>query len=531
MSWLYVAASVCLPVVIVVLYWAWRHWRDQGNLVAFELPITVTTSSTSYHQDGDVFFYSDGHLLFLNGNRAYPDGVKIDYAEEDGLQATRARGLGEILHIRRPDGIVQKYRYVAGVWYKLVPCEQKHGVLHEAIRLLRHHGLSCLRQLVTMLLILAILLGLFAAFIWYGSSEPGSEDPIPVYRPNEVESPPIVLTPEVASYVGSIAFLDDGSTLVATGGEYITWWDIQSLKRKRTEEAPGQIPPALTFIAASPSARLDGRIACVADGDVLLWDDAQRWIRRPEPVPAPLPPDYGSRAPELWVELPVRESRATVSALAYSPDGQLIATAGGDYGDVLGTVELLRADDLTSVARFQQPGPCSSVAFSYDGTTLAAATSDERVHLFDVQARRLTGTLEPPRGPSQWVGNAGVAIALSPVSGDLATAGMECKVHLWDINSRSHRDKVDLKGRVTSLCFAPDGRHIAAICSNGLCDQLLLLDMNTKAVVAAVTPQVSCTACAFSPDGELICVSGLHRIQLFRVSELPALLKRDANEI
>ena len=488
--------------------------------VAIELPMTGSSDSSPRCRVDDVVFMPNGTVHFANLDRVYHDCTPVRYEEEHGLKARRKQGIGKVLFIRRPDRIVQKYQYVGGIWFQLVPSEYEPGIFHEAIRLLRHHGPSCARQFAALLLVLGVFLGLFAAYIWYGSSESSPEAPIPVYRPNEVESPPIVLTPEVASYVGGIAFLDDGSTLVATGGEYITWWDTRSVKRKRTEEAPGQIPPALTFIAASPSARLNGRIACVADGDVLLWDDAQRWIRRPEPVPAPLPPDYGSRAPELWVEPPVRESTFTVTALAYSPDGQLIATAGGDYGDVLGTVELLRADDLTSIAKFQQPGPCSSVAFSYDGTTLAAATSDERVHLFDVQTRRLTGTLEPPRGPSQWVGNAEVAIALSPVSGDLATAGMECKVHLWDINSRSHREKVDVKGRITSLCFAPDGRHIAAICSNGLCDQLLLVDMNTKAVVAAVTPHVSSTMCKFSPDGQFICVSGLHRIQLFRFADV-----------
>jgi WD40 repeat protein len=79
----------------------------------------------------------------------------------------------------------------------------------------------------------------------------------------------------------------------------------------------------------------------------------------------------------------------TVNAIAFSPDGTLVATGGMD-----GTIRILHVDKTDPISKFSAP-PCYSLAFSPDGKTLAAGCSDEDmpgftgVYLWAVNTGRL----------------------------------------------------------------------------------------------------------------------------------------------
>ena len=70
----------------------------------------------------------------------------------------------------------------------------------------------------------------------------------------------------------------------------------------------------------------------------------------------------------------------------------------------------------------------SSVAFSPDGKTLASASGDQSVILWDVASRKAIG--EPLKGHSAQV----MSVAFSPDGKTLASASADKTVMLWDVD-------------------------------------------------------------------------------------------------
>src|SRR5439155_5165029 len=66
-------------------------------------------------------------------------------------------------------------------------------------------------------------------------------------------------------------------------------------------------------------------------------------------------------------------------AVAFSPNGQLIATASYDK-----TVKLWKRDGTLLKTFYGHKNQVNAVAFSPDGTTLASASHDKTVHLWNL---------------------------------------------------------------------------------------------------------------------------------------------------
>ena len=175
-----------------------------------------------------------------------------------------------------------------------------------------------------------------------------------------------------------------------------------------------------------------------------------------------------------------------VKAVAFSPDGSTLAAAGGNF------IRLLDVESRREVASLG--GGARSIAFSPDGSTLAAAGGNF-IRLLDVESRREV----PPLGGSAR------SIAFSPDGSILAwAASRDPAVELWDMVTR--RKAATLEGHaseVRSVAFSPDGTTVASASHDGT---VKLWDVATRTEVATLEGNTGWGffSVAFSPDGAIL---------------------------
>jgi WD40 repeat protein len=112
------------------------------------------------------------------------------------------------------------------------------------------------------------------------------------------------------------------------------------------------------------------------------------------------------------------------TVVTFSPDGTMLATAGGDGSTRLWDVATQQEIGTPMTADAQ---PVYAAAFSPGGGTLATAGGDGTARLWDVATQQEIGT--PMTADAQPV----YAAAFSPGGGTLATAGGDGTARLWDV--------------------------------------------------------------------------------------------------
>jgi hypothetical protein len=84
--------------------------------------------------------------------------------------------------------------------------------------------------------------------------------------------------------------------------------------------------------------------------------------------------------------------REEVGAIAFSPDGKLVASGAGWFGQKDNSVHIWEGATGRSIRRFEGHHSCvGSVAFSPDGLTVASGAGDSTILLWDITGRRSDG--------------------------------------------------------------------------------------------------------------------------------------------
>ncbi|MFD9886992.1 hypothetical protein ACFWZT_36650 [Streptomyces alboflavus] len=186
----------------------------------------------------------------------------------------------------------------------------------------------------------------------------------------------------------------------------------------------------------------------------------------------------------------------TVLSTAFTRDGRTLATASWDHSVKLWNV---RSHRLLATLTGHTDA-VTAVRFSPDGRTLATASNDRSVKLWDTGSRRLLATLT---GHTNMV----EGLAFSPDSRTLVSAGSDRTVRLWDM--RTHRERAVLTGHpdaVYRLAFSPDGRTLA---SADVGSTTRLWDVSSRKALAVLTGRTGAVnAVAFSPDGRTLVTAG-----------------------
>jgi WD40 repeat protein/tRNA A-37 threonylcarbamoyl transferase component Bud32 len=157
------------------------------------------------------------------------------------------------------------------------------------------------------------------------------------------------------------------------------------------------------------------------------------------------------------------EHRATVRAVAWSPDGRRVAAAAAG-----GTVRLWPRD--AAMAMHPQPGivleghdaEVWAIAWSPDGSRVATASADGTARIWDATTGAELLRLAGHRGVVY-------AVAFAAGGEHLATGGRDGTARVWDARSGAERRTLGgLEGTVYSVCFSPDGGTLATAAQDGL---------------------------------------------------------------
>jgi WD40 repeat protein len=265
--------------------------------------------------------------------------------------------------------------------------------------------------------------------------------------------------------VSAVAFSPDGRLLASAGADQSTIiWNTTNRLKEIVLEGHAN---AVTALAYSP----DGKsiVSCDQSGVVTLWDL-----------------DHGDRR---WT-FQRGPASAFTHCLAFSPEGQYIATPGGIYRSSDGSMAVDTADSIVYTSY--------GLSFSPDGRLLAATSPNfSKLTLLDTRTWQVSAQQDDPA-----LTETVRVVCFSPDGHFLVTGSNGGDVRLWQANPLRHLALIGRhKTRVKAVAFSPDGRRVISASDD---KTMALWDVGARRLVAQIgSHSASVASAAFSKDGRI----------------------------
>jgi WD40 repeat protein len=304
---------------------------------------------------------------------------------------------------------------------------------------------------------------------------------------NPAEAKPVKMLASYASPVSTVAFSSNGELVLAgyeSGGGELRAWATGAVNRAHAP-SPGGVRSRL--LATSP--QLESQITAFDDGGVsrlALKNNAEtivpgRSVRSLEPTwnysmpPIAWRPGSAMLAwgtpnmtgefratPALWnlgpgellQSRPMDGGHKLIVALAWSPDGKVLASGGSD------PVTKIWNPTLKNLHTLSSGGWVPAIAFSRDGRRLAIGTQGSLITLWNPETGAKEGELAGHKSniaACQW----------SPDGTKLASGSYDGSIIVWDVKATrplqtiTMLDKDQPIGEVHALDWSADGRFVA----------------------------------------------------------------------
>jgi WD40 repeat protein len=271
--------------------------------------------------------------------------------------------------------------------------------------------------------------------IWIDQGGAAGENPSPGQnrkRPIQWESLPKGVLPVLA-----IAFSPDGNRLAFSRGNEALVAELPSgsiLARLPVQQ------DFVTSIAWSPDGQ---RLAIGSFGQVRVWTTA---AANPWPDPKILEP--------------INERANTI---AFSPDGSLIAVGAGSPSQS-GEITIWSTQDGSLARRFAEPHSdlVTGLAYSPDGQSLASSSADKFIKQWKSDDGSLMKSYEGHTG-------AVLGVGWSPDGKQIVSAGADSSLKIWNVDSGEQAlSQPEHRLEVTSARFLPGRRQIVTTAGDRL---------------------------------------------------------------